>query len=130
MPFCRIFDSLSFDPVSFDPLSRFWPFVAFLTPCSLTLCRLTLGRLTLFRWIGKIMQFRGFVWILHSSVWIVFDHFLFIDATDRRKISCDRYRIQFRICTYPLSFITNTSCNSEYKWSHYISSPVFSLNIE
>ncbi len=65
-----------------------------------------------FNWIiddlSGIKQLFEFAWTLRSSIWVVFNHFLFKVATDRSKISSDRYRIQFNISQYPLSFFENT----------------------
>ena len=43
-----------------------------------------------------------------SSTWVVFNNFLLIDATDRKKISSDQRRLFFAISLYPLSFFANT----------------------
>ena len=50
-----------------------------------------------------------FVWILRSSVLVVFNNFLLIDATDRSKISSILKRLFFDVSLYPLSFFANTS---------------------
>ena len=42
-----------------------------------------------------MLQLFEFVWALRSSVWIVFNNFLLIDATDRSKISSDQKRLFF-----------------------------------
>ena len=39
---------------------------------------------------------------------LVFIHFYLKYATEREKISSNRYRIQFEISLYPLSFFANT----------------------
>ena len=48
---------------------------------------------------------------LSSLVWDVFNNFLFIDATDRRKISSDQKRLFIVVSLYPLSFFANTPFN-------------------
>ena len=55
-----------------------------------------------------MLHFAEFVWMLRSSVWVVFNHFLLIDATDRSKISSDRKRLFFALRLYPLSFFAST----------------------
>ena len=65
-----------------------------------------------FNWIiddlSGIKQLFEFAWTLRSSIWVVFNHFLFKVATDRSKISSNRYRIQFDANLYPLLFFANT----------------------
>ena len=58
------------------------------------------------------LQFSEFVWTLRSSVWVVFNNFLLIDATDRSKISSDQKRLFFAVSLYPLSFFANTPFNN------------------
>ena len=41
---------------------------------------------------SRMLQLHEFVWTLCSSVRVVFNNFLFIDATDRSKISSDQHR--------------------------------------
>ena len=41
------------------------------------------------------MQLREFVWLLRSPLFVVFNHFLLKHATDKSKISTDRYQILF-----------------------------------
>ena len=57
-----------------------------------------------FNWIiyglGKLMQLRGFVWVLRFSVWVMVNHFLLIDATVVSKISRQWFQIQLEISTY------------------------------
>ena len=55
-----------------------------------------------------MLQLSEFVWALRSSVWIVFNNFLLIDATDRSKISSDQKRLFSAVIQYPLSFFANT----------------------
>ena len=45
--------------------------------------------------MSLILQLSEFVWALSSSVWVVFNHFLLRDATDRSKISRDHHQILF-----------------------------------
>ena len=42
-----------------------------------------------------MLHLSEFVWTLRSSVWVVFNNFLLIDATDRSKISSDQKRLFF-----------------------------------
>ena len=58
-----------------------------------------------------MLQLSEFVWALCSSVWIVFNNFLLIDATDKSKISSDWKRLFFALRLYPLSFFANTPFN-------------------
>ena len=60
-----------------------------------------------------MLQISEFVWALPSSVWIVFNNFLLIDATDRSKISSDQKRLFFALRLHPLSFFASTSFKSE-----------------
>ena len=52
-----------------------------------------------------------FVRTLRSSVLVVFNNFLLIDATDRSKISSDQKRFFIALSLYPLSFFANTPFN-------------------
>ena len=54
------------------------------------------------------MHLSEFVRTLRSSVLVVFNNFLLIDATDRSKISSDQKRFFIAISLYPLSFFANT----------------------
>ena len=58
-----------------------------------------------------MLQFSEFVWILRSSVLVVFNKFLLIDATDKSKISSDQKRFFIALSLDPLSFFTNTPFN-------------------
>ena len=58
-----------------------------------------------------MLQLSEFVWTLRSSVWVVINNFLLIDATDKSKISSDQKRLFFAVSLYPLSFFTNTPFN-------------------
>ena len=55
-----------------------------------------------------MLQLSKFAWTLQSSVWVVFNNFLLIDATDRSKISSDQKRLFFVVSLYHLSFFANT----------------------
>ena len=59
-----------------------------------------------------MLQLSDFVWALRSLVWIVFNNFLLIDATDRSKISSDQKRLFFALRLYPLSFFASTPFNA------------------
>ena len=62
-----------------------------------------------------MLHFSEIVWLLRSSVWVVFNNFLIIDATDRSKISRDQKRLFLALRLYPLSFFANT----HFKEPHY-----------
>jgi len=47
-----------------------------------------------------------FVWTLLSSVWVVFNNFLLVDASDRIKISSDQKRVF-------IAFLANTPFNTD-----------------
>ena len=49
-----------------------------------------------------------FVWALRSSVSVVFNNYLLIDATDRSKISSYQKRFFIALSLYPLSFFAKT----------------------
>ena len=51
-----------------------------------------------------ILQLSEFEWTLRSSVLVVFNSFLPIDATDRSKIRSDHHRRFFNVSLCPLSF--------------------------
>ena len=55
---------------------------------------------------GWILHLSKFVWTLRSSVWVVFNNFFLIDATD--KISSDQKRVFIALSLYPLSLFANT----------------------
>ena len=55
-----------------------------------------------------MLHLSEFVWTLRSSVLVVFNNFLLIDATDRSKISSDQKRFFIALSLYPLSFFANT----------------------
>ena len=51
------------------------------------------------------------MYAMFSSVEVVFNNFLLIDATDRIKISSDQKVLFFAVNLYPLSFFVNTPFN-------------------
>ena len=57
-----------------------------------------------------ILQISEFVWALRSSVWIVFNNFLLIEATDRSDRSSDQKRLFFIVSH--LSFLATTPFNT------------------
>ena len=57
---------------------------------------------------------------LCSSVWVDFNIFLLMDATDRIKISSDHHRIFFDVTLYPHSFFTNTPFNVKCKYVYIV----------
>ena len=57
--------------------------------------------------LSRMLQFSQFVWTQSYSVWDVFNNFLLIDATDRRKISRDQKRFFIAFNLYPLSFMNS-----------------------
>ena len=58
-----------------------------------------------------MLHLSEFVRTLRSSVLVVFNNFLLIDATDRSKISGDQKRFFIALSLYPLSFFANTPFN-------------------
>ena len=62
-----------------------------------------------------MLHLSEFVWILRSSVLVVFNNFLLIDATDRSKISSDQKRFFIALSLYPLSFFANTPFKEYFK---------------
>ena len=60
---------------------------------------------------SPIFQLSEFVWTLRSSVWVVFNNFPLIDATDRINISSNQKGFIFAASLYPLSFFANTPFN-------------------
>ena len=61
-----------------------------------------------------MLQLSEFVWALRSAVWIVFNNFLLIDATDKSKISSDRKRLFLAFRLYPLSFFASTPFKARF----------------
>jgi len=58
--------------------------------------------------LSRMLQLSAFVLTLRSSVWVVFNNFLLIDATDRSKITSNQKRFFIALSLYPLSFFANT----------------------
>jgi len=58
--------------------------------------------------LSRMLHLSEFVWTLRSSVFVVFNNFLLIDATDRSKISSDQKRFFIALGLYHLSFFANT----------------------
>ena len=58
--------------------------------------------------VSRMLHLSEFVRILRSSVLVVFNNFLLIDATDRSKISSDQKRFFIALSLPPLSFFANT----------------------
>ena len=56
---------------------------------------------------------------LRSSVWVVFNNFLIIDATDRSKISSNHHRIFFDISLYHISCISSQYLYIFYYYTLY-----------
>ena len=55
-----------------------------------------------------MLHLSEFVWTLRSSVLVIFNNFLLIDATDRSEISSNQNRFFIALSLYPLSFFANT----------------------
>ena len=74
-----------------------------------------------------MLQHSEFVWTLRSLVWVVFNNFFRIDATDRSKERLRPKRLFFAVSLYPLSFLWTLpfSLNDEY----YFPSNPFLLGI-
>ena len=51
--------------------------------------------------LSRMLHLSEFVWTLRSSVLVVFNNFLLIDATDRSKIRSDQKRFFCRIKPIP-----------------------------
>ena len=62
-----------------------------------------------------MLHLSEFVRTLRSSVLVVFNNFLLIDATDKNKISSDQKRFFIALSVYPLSFFANTPFNVKKK---------------
>ena len=58
--------------------------------------------------LSLMLHLSEFVRTLRSSVLVVFNNFLLIDAIDRSKISSDQSRFFIALSLYPLSFFANT----------------------
>ena len=63
--------------------------------------------------LSRMLHLSEFVWILRSSILVVFNNFLLIDAADRSKIRSDQKSFFIALSLYPLSFFANTP----FKWS-------------
>ena len=62
-----------------------------------------------------MLHLSEFVWTLRSSVLVVLNNFLLIDAKDRSKISSDQTRFFIALTLYPLSFFANTPFKAEMR---------------
>ena len=60
-----------------------------------------------------MLHLSEFVRTLRSSVLVIFNNFLLIDATDKNKISSDQKRFFIALSVYPLSFFANTPFNMD-----------------
>ena len=88
--------------------------------CNIWMICLKLNRF--FYGLSRMLHLSELVWILRSSVLIVFNNFLLIDATDRSKIISDQKRVFIALSLYPLSFFANTPFKSTiYNLFTYIS---------
>ena len=83
--------------------------------CNIGMICLKLNRF--FYGLSIMLHLSEFVWTLRSSVLVVFNNFLLIDATDRSKISGDQKRFFYRISLYSLSFFANTPFKGLVKYS-------------
>ena len=73
-----------------------------------------------------MLELSEFVWMIRSSVWVGFNNFLLIDATDRSKISSVQKRLFFAVSLYPLSFFADTPFKL-FKWKvtwNYVDSQI------
>ena len=61
--------------------------------------------------LSSMLHLSEFVWTLRTSVLVVFNNFLLIDATDRNKISSDQKRFFIALGLCPHSFFANTPFN-------------------
>ena len=80
--------------------------------------------------LSRMLQISQFVWTPCYSIWDVFNNFLLIDSTDRRKISSDQKRFFIALSLYPLSFFANTPfkfIGTSYKPHHIISTLIYHL---
>ena len=69
----------------------------------------------IFFYPSRILRLSEFEWTLRSSVGVVYNNFLSIDATDRSKIRRDQTRLFFRRKPIPLSFFTYTPFKNGFK---------------
>ena len=74
--------------------------------CNIWMICLKLNRF--FYGLSRMLHLSEFVWTLRSSVLVVFNNFLLIDATDRSEIRSDQKRFFIALSLYPLSFFANT----------------------
>ena len=72
-----------------------------------------------------MLNLSEFVWALRSSVLVVDNNFLLIDAIDRSKISRDQKRFFIALSLYPLSFFANTP----FKWKKINKTEIRNLKI-
>ena len=52
---------------------------------------------------SRMLQLSEFVWTLRFSVWVVFNHFLLLNATNRSKICSYQKLLFIAVSLYPLS---------------------------
>ena len=69
-------------------------------------------KLIFFKDPSRISQLSEFVWMIRSLVWVVFNNFLLLYATDRMKISSDQKRLFFAVSLFPLLFFASTPFNN------------------
>ena len=74
--------------------------------CNIWMICLKLNRF--FYGLSRMLHLSEFVCTLRTSLLVVFNNFLLIDATDRSKISSDHKRFFIALSLYPLSFFANT----------------------
>ena len=68
-----------------------------------------------------MLHLSEFVLILRSSVLVVFNNFLLIDATDRSNISSDQKRFFIPLSFFtPLSFFANTPFKEFFSYEYYL----------
>ena len=77
--------------------------------CNIWMICLKLNRF--FYGLSSMLHLSEFVWIIRTSVLVVFNNFLLIGATDRSKIRSDQKRFFIVLSLYPLSFFANTPFN-------------------
>ena len=98
--------------------------------CNIWMICLKLNRF--FYGLSRMLYLSEFVWTLRSSVLVVFNNFVLIDATDRSKISSDQKRIFIALSLYPLSFFANTPFKfiqaNLKKWDSILSNTVNRFN--
>ena len=62
--------------------------------------------------LSRMLHLSEFVWTLRSSVLVVFNNFLLIDATDRSKISSDQKGMKGTVVKRACNLKTNLKTNS------------------